>query len=230
MLRSVRRPGRALTRRRSAASEAETIDGFHHLYYDLGRHGEATWCDTRWFGAKVYKSPHDLWIYQEILSETRPDLIIETGTAAGGSALFLAMMCDLIGTGEVITVDVNARPGRPVHDRIRYVHGSSLDPEIVAEITAAVGGRERVMVLLDSDHSRDHVLGELEVYAPLVTSGCYLIVEDTNVNGHPVNPGFGPGPFEAVQEFLAHDDAFAQDRQRERYLVTFNPGGYLRRR
>ena len=86
------------------------------------------------------------------------------------------------------------------------------------------------MVILDSDHSRDHVLRELELYAPLVTPGCYVVVEDTNVNGHPVVPRFGPGPMEAVQEYLATTDAFEVDRSREKLLLTFNPSGYLRRR
>jgi len=85
------------------------------------------------------------------------------------------------------------------------------------------------MVILDSDHKKDHVLGELQAYAPLVTKGMYLIVEDTNINGRPVFPGFGPGPGEAVDEFLAANRAFVRDPARERFFVTFNPGGYLRR-
>ena len=86
------------------------------------------------------------------------------------------------------------------------------------------------MVVLDSNHSRDHVLRELEVYGPLVTPGCYLVVEDTNVNGHPVLPDHGPGPMEAVEEFLATTDDFEVDRGRENRLLSFNPSGYLRRR
>ncbi len=86
------------------------------------------------------------------------------------------------------------------------------------------------MVILDSDHSRDHVLRELELYSPLVTPGCYLVVEDTNVNGHPVSPEFGPGPMEAVEAFLETTNDFEVDRSREKLLLTFNPSGYLRRR
>ena len=86
------------------------------------------------------------------------------------------------------------------------------------------------MVVLDSDHSREHVLRELELYAPLVTPGCYLVVEDTNVNGHPVSPGFGPGPMEAVGDYLRTTDDFEVDRGREKFMLTFNPSGYLRRR
>ena len=86
------------------------------------------------------------------------------------------------------------------------------------------------MVVLDSDHTRDHVAEELRLYAPLVTSGCYLVVEDTNVNGNPVLPEFGPGPQEAVAEFLAQTDDFEVDHEREKLMLTFNPNGYLRRR
>ena len=86
------------------------------------------------------------------------------------------------------------------------------------------------MVILDSDHSRDHVFAELQAYASLVGPGDYLIVEDTNVNGHPVHPDFGPGPTEAVDDFLAENDSFFIDESREKYFMTFNPRGYLRRR
>ena len=85
------------------------------------------------------------------------------------------------------------------------------------------------MVILDSDHRKDHVVDELRLYSPLVTKGSYLIVEDTNINGRPVFPGFGPGPAEAVDDFLAATTAFERDLSRERFFVTFNPGGYLRR-
>ncbi len=85
------------------------------------------------------------------------------------------------------------------------------------------------MVVLDSDHHRDHVLNELRLYNGLVSPGCYLIVEDTHFNGHPILPKFGPGPFEAVDEFLRTNTAFVRDRTRERFLLTFNPGGYLKR-
>ena len=117
-------------------------------------------------------------------------------------------MCDLLGRGEIVTIDLEPRAGRPEHERITYLEGSSTNDEIVAQIGERAGAAERVMVILDSDHTRDHVVRELELYAPFVTPGCYLVVEDTNVNGHPVVPGFGPGPMEAVTEFLRGTDAF----------------------
>ena len=205
----------------------EVRDAFHRLYYYAH---ETTWTQTRWLGTSALKCPFDLWIYQEILFETRPDLVVETGTNAGGSAFYLASIFDLIGHGNVVTVDIEAHRGRPEHERIRYLHGSSTSETILEEVTSVARGAERVMVILDSDHSRDHVLRELELYAPLVTPGCYLIVEDTNVNGHPVVPGFGPGPMEALTAFLATTGDFEVDRSREKLLLTFNPSGYLRRR
>ena len=173
--------------------------------------------------------PLDLWVYQEILHEVRPDLIIETGTAFGGSALYLAQVCDGVGRGRVITVDVVASVDRPSHRRITYLTGSSVDVTIVAQLTEAARQAERVMVILDSDHRRDHVLSELQLLGPLVTVGSYLIVEDTNVNGHPVDSVHGPGPMEALDEFLAIQTDFVVDPEREKFLLSFNPRGFLRR-
>jgi cephalosporin hydroxylase len=206
--------------------EASIVWAFHRLYYSSG---SRTWSNTYWLGTQTQKCPLDLWIYQELLHELRPAAIVETGTAGGGGALFLASMCDLLGQGEILTVDIEERR-RPSHPRITYVNGSSTAPEVVARVTEFVGDRAPVLVILDSDHSREHVLQELRSYAPLVTSGSYLIVEDTNVNGHPVLPDFGPGPMEAVEEFLAASSDFSVDAGREKFMLTFNPRGFLRRR
>jgi cephalosporin hydroxylase len=203
------------------------IDPFHRLFYDSGWF---TWSDTKWLGVPTQKCPLDLWVYQEILEELRPAVIVESGTAFGGSALFLASMCDLLGGGEVITIDVDPCPDRPVHDRITYVTGSSTAPDTVEQVAALIGAREPVLVILDSDHTKNHVLGELRLYRRFVSPGSYLVVEDTNVNGHPVVDDFGPGPTEAVDAFLAEDSAFFVDKTREKYFLTFNPNGYLCRR
>ena len=205
------------------------VRGFHRLYYDAGPRG-GTWANTRWLGVGVSKCPLDLWVYQEIIDETRPDLLVETGTFDGGSALYFASLFDLLGRGRVVTIDVDPHERLPEHERITYLTGSSVAPEIGTLIQELASEAERVMVVLDSDHSRDHVLAELRAYGELVTSGCYLVVEDTNVNGHPVWPGFGPGPMEAVEEFLAEDSRFVVDRAREKLLLTFNPSGWLLRR
>ena len=204
------------------------VDGFHRLYYDNGYAG-GTWADTRWFGVTTLKCPLDLWIYQEIVHELAPELIIETGTADGGSGLFLATLCEAKGRGEVISIDIEARPGRPHHDRLTYVTDSSTDPAVLERLTRRAGSAETVLVVLDSDHSHDHVLAELRAYAPLVTPGSYLVVEDTNINGHPVYEHFGPGPMEAVEDFLKENDAFEVDAAREKLLLTFNPRGWLRK-
>jgi cephalosporin hydroxylase len=137
---------------------------------------------------------------------------------------------DLLGAGVVCTVDIEALTNRPAHPRIRYVSGSSVAPEVVSELEAVADSAQRVMVILDSDHQCEHVAKELAAYAPMVTPGCYLIIEDTNVNGHPVVPEYGPGPAEALHQFLVEDERFEVDSSREKLLFTFNPGGFLRRR
>ncbi len=200
-------------------------EAFHRLYYDT-----AVWKDTYWLGVRTQKCPLDLWIYQEILQETRPDLILETGTAHGGSALYLASVCDLLGRGEVVTVDIHPIEGRPEHDRITYLAGSSTADEIVSELERLVKDSVEVLIILDSDHSRDHVLDELRIYNRWVSPGSYLIVEDTNVNGHPAMPEHGPGPMEALEAFLAENDEFEIDAAREKFFLTFNPRGFLRKR
>ncbi len=208
--------------------ENAIVDAFHRLYYD-GPEGQGrVFHRTTWMGVTCLKCPLDLWNYQEILAEVRPDLVVETGTHLGGSALFLAQMLELIGSGEVISIDYRDRPGRPRHPRLRYVTGSSSDASLVRGLLEARPD-ERRLVILDSDHSREHVTNELELFAPWVSVGSYLIVEDTNVNGHPVLPAHGPGPSEAVAGFLARHAEFEADASREKLLLTFNPGGYLRR-
>jgi cephalosporin hydroxylase len=207
--------------------ERNTTDAFHRASYGAYLDGQGS-MDLSWFGFKSMKTPNDLWIYQEIIAETKPEVIVESGTAAGGSSYFLASLFDLMGRGEVITIDITPRPNQPVHDRIRRLVGSSTAPEIVAEVRRRVGKR-RTMVILDSDHSQAHVAAELEAYAGLVGPGCYIVVEDTNVNGHPVLPDHGPGPMEAVDAFLASRSDYEIDATRERLMLTINPRGYLRR-
>jgi cephalosporin hydroxylase len=207
--------------------EAAVVDAFHVLYKDIRKVEKATW----WFGTRVYKIPFDLWIYQELIHELKPDLIVETGTLHGGSALFLAHMMDLVDNGEIVTIDVAGGDGvRPVHPRITYITGSSVDPEIVAGVKARAEGAKTVLVLLDSDHRKKHVLAEMAAYGPLVTPGSYMVVEDTNINGHPTHENWGEGPWEAVEVFMEDNKDFEIDLAREKFMVTFNPRGFLRRR
>jgi cephalosporin hydroxylase len=195
----------------------------------LRRYGESgVWWHTDWLGTKASKCPFDLWVYQEILFRTKPDVIIETGTLFGGSALYLACMCDLLGNGRVITIDVEEVEERPSHPRILYLTGSSIAPEIVSQVEGEIADTDRVMVVLDSDHHDDHVLSELRAYGPLVAEGCYLIVEDTPA-GELFPELWGAGPSAAIEKFMKSNNSFVVDRDCEKFLLTFNPGGFLRR-
>lgn len=216
---------RALFKRRL---HGDVVERFTEVYYEGALFGE-TRADTRWLGVRTDKCPLDLWIYQELLHELKPDLIVETGTAFGGSALYFASLCDLLGHGRVLTIDVQPQEGRPEHPRLEYYTGSSVAPETLAHVQRRAEGSSTVLVVLDSDHRKEHVLEELQLYAPVVTPGSYLVVEDTILNGHPVSPEFGPGPMEAVEEFLRTNPSFEADRGCEKLYLTFNPKGYLRR-
>lgn len=208
-------------------AEAAVTSLFHRMYYGLP---ERTWQNTTWLGTQILKCPMDMWIYQELVNELRPSLVVETGTFRGGSALFLADRLETIGNGRVVSIDVDVQPHRPEHNRLIYLTGSSVAPEVLAQVRSMVtDDGAPVLVILDADHSYAHVLAELRAYASMVTLGSYLVVEDTNVNGHPTAPDYGPGPWEAAQEFLAEDDRFEVDEHCERYFLTQNPQGFLRR-
>lgn len=214
----------------SRTAERNIVDQFHQLFYDAGNF-EKAWSATTWLGVPAKKCPFDPWTYQEIVYDLRPDLLIESGTAYGGTALFLASLCDLLNHGAVITIDIEDVRHKQVrsHPRIEFLHGSSTSPDIVQQVRARARGAKVSLVILDSDHHRDHVLNELRLYREFVTSGSYLVVEDTNMNGHPVLPNFGPGPMEAVEEFLKENTDFIIDKTREKFYMTFNPGGYLKK-
>ncbi len=126
-------------------------------------------------------------------------------------------------------MDIEKQPSLPVHPRITDLTGSSTAPEIVRQIQALIKPGEKVIVSLDSDHHKQHVLDEVGIYSKMFTPGQYLVVEDTDVNGHRVFPGFGPGPWQAVADFLKENHSFRPDPAREKFLVTFYPGGWLKR-
>src|SRR2546428_12951001 len=183
---------------------------FHKLYY-----GSGVWTGAAWMGIKALKLPLDLWAYQEIVTPGKPDVIVETGTAYGGSALFWASVMDVLGKGSIISVDINAQRNQPVHPRIQYLAGSSTDPAIVERVRKAVGNSETVLVILDSDHKKDHVAKELQGYAPMVTAGSYLIVEGTNLNGNPRATDFGVGTGGTVQGLLKSHKEFESGHSME---------------
>ncbi len=194
---------------------------------------------SMWFqNVPIEKNPLDLWMMQQIIYETQPEFVVETGTFRGGSALYWAHTLNGMGldNSRVITVDIgdykSTAATHPLWKKyVTFMKGSSTDPGIVAEITKQVKGH-RVFVTLDSDHSMQHVLSEIHAYAPLVSRGDYLIVEDTHMDGVPTQPNFGPGPMAAVLQFLKDGGSkdFEQDISREAFVMTFQPGGWLRRK
>lgn len=221
----------AIVARRDLKMPLEKQKEIARLFHDL-----EIW-ENMWFlGVPIQKNPCDLWMMQQIIYETRPDVIVETGTFRGGSALYFAHVLQGMGLDEskVITVDIEdacqAASTLPLWQKhVEFILGSSIDPEVAAQIRAACQGK-RVMVVLDSVHAKPHVLEELELYAPLVSPGSYVVVEDTNSDGVPLFPGC-VGPTAAVREFLATPEgaSFTQDVSREAMVLTFNPGGWLKR-
>jgi cephalosporin hydroxylase len=186
---------------------------------------------TSWTGVPIWQNVLDLWTIQETISEVRPALIVETGTHMGGSALFYAHLMDLLGEGRVLTIDIERRE-RPEHPRITFVEGSSTSPETAdrarAEAESAAGP---VLVILDSNHDRDHVAAELELYAPLVTPGSYLLSQDGIIDQLLVFRSGRPGPLDANRAFLELHPEFELDVERnERFGLTHHPVGWMRRR
>ena len=197
---------------------------FHKLYYYSEKR---TWRNTYWLNIPTLKCPTDLWVYQEIITETKPDIIVETGTARGGSALFFTIVCEAVKKGRVVTIDVIREKNLPRHPRLTYLYGSSTSEKLILKLKKLIRKKDRVMVVLDSDHHKNHVLDELRIYSKLVTRGCYLVVEDTHLHGHPVKPHFPPNPMEAVKEFLNNNSSFVIDQSREKFYLTFYPNGFL---
>lgn len=201
--------------------------GYSKTWYDK----LASDINPTWMGVVIVKHPNDLFVYQEIIHETKPDLIVETGTFGGGSALYLAHLCDLLDHGRVLSIDLVTDRQLPVHPRIDYLLGmSSTAPEVISHVAKHAEGK-RTMVVLDSAHNAKHVTEELNLYAPFVSKGCYLIVEDSNVDGYFLGAGDidGEGPAEALKRWQPVNKGFEVDRSRERYGFSQNPGGFLRR-
>jgi cephalosporin hydroxylase len=195
-----------------------------------------------WMGRPIIQYPQDMIAMQEILWTVRPDLIVETGIAHGGSLVYYASLCELMGSGEILGIDIDIRAHNrraieehPMFRRISLLQGSSVDPAIVQQVAARAAGK-RVLVVLDSNHTHDHVLAELDAYASLVSIGSYCVVFDTVVEDLPAGQypdrpwGVGNNPKTAVHEFLGRDDRFEIDRDIEaRIQITVAPDGYLRR-
>lgn len=201
-----------------------------------------------WLGRPIIQYPQDMIAMQEIIWEVKPDLIIETGIAHGGSLIFSAAMLELVAActgidGEVLGLDIDIRPHNrkaieehPMFKRISMIEGSSVAPEIVAQVVEKAKGKQRVLVCLDSNHTHDHVLAELEAFAPLTTVGSYCVVFDTVVEDIPKELSgdrpWGPGnnPKTAVWEYLKTHTEFEINKNIDhKLLISVAPDGYLKR-
>jgi cephalosporin hydroxylase len=184
-----------------------------------------------WLGKPIWQNLLDLWTIQETIYQLRPGLLIETGTNRGGSSYFFAQLFDLMGYGQVITIDVQKLHDLS-HPRIAYLLGNSISDEVLRQVQAASRGiAGPVMVVLDSDHSEPHVTAELEAYSRFVTPGSYLLVQDAVIDTLPVFADARPGPLRAIRSFLVRHSEFELDRERcERFLISHHPEGWLRRK
>ena len=196
-----------------------------------------------WMGRPIIQYPQDMIAMQELIWEIKPDLIIETGIAHGGSLIFYASLMELIGNGEVLGIDIDIRDhnrkeieNHPMYKRIRMIQGSSIDGNTVEQVKQFAQGKNKIMVCLDSNHTHDHVLKELQWYAPFVSPGSYMVVFDTIVEYLPDDylPGrpwkVGDNPATAVEAFLSTNNSFEIDRSIDnKLLISVAPGGYLKR-
>ena len=211
------------------------------LIYDLDQYDYSyLWT---WMGIPIIQLPADIMTTQEVIWKTKPDIIIETGVARGGSVLFMASILEMMGNGQVIGVDIDIRKhnresieSHPMSKRVTLIEGGSVDESILKQVRANIPDGARVMVVLDSDHSRDHVLEECRAYGPMVTKDCYMVVADTLV-GHldekeaPQNRSQvwykGNDPLTALQEYMLESDRFEIDLEINGKLVlSSSPGGY----
>jgi cephalosporin hydroxylase len=195
-----------------------------------------------WMGRPIIQFPQDMVAMQEIIWNTKPDLVIEAGVAHGGSIIYYASLLEMMGHGEVIGIDIDIRAhnreaieSHPMAKRIKLIEGSSIEQSTIDQVQALAKGK-RALVVLDSNHTHDHVLAELRAYAPLVCQGGYCVVMDTVVEDLPkdffLNRPWGPGnnPKTAVQQYLRETDAFEIDQDTEsKLLITVCPSGYLKR-
>jgi len=212
-----------------------------------------------WLGRPIIQYPQDIIAIQEIVWSVKPDLIIETGIAHGGSLMLSASMLALLDMADaiekgasfdprqsnrkVVGVDIEIRPhnrtaiqAHPMISRIQMIEGSSVDPDVIEQVRHASRGHDRIMVCLDSNHTHDHVLAELKAYAVLVSVGSYCVVFDTGIEDLPEHYyadrpwGKGNNPKTAVLEFLKSHTEFQIDKSIEhKLLITAAPDGYLRR-
>lgn len=204
---------------------AKLIADFNNLYYQMG---VQTWGLMRWRGVSLLKPPTDMWTYQELINEIKPDLIIETGSYRGGSALFMRDILNMVyPQGRVISIDIDdkAIDEKAKVPGIEFYKGSSVADETLIYLKATIVGLnyKRVMVILDSDHSEEHVSRELDLYAPLVTVGSIIVVEDTSPQAN------CEGPLKAVQSWELRQRGFKKNVMAEKFMLTFCRDGFWER-
>ena len=188
------------------------------------------WKRTSWLGRRVARPPADLITYHDLIHEIRPNWVINSRTGDGGRAMFLASMCDLVGHGQVLSLDIVERENLPEHPRITYLTGTLEGDEMKARIREHTGTEDaHVLALLGASSSKRRMQAEFDLVADLIQVGSYAVFENTIYGGHPVWPSFGPGPHEATIDILAAYPNFVADTARERFGPTFNPGGFLKR-
>ena len=197
-----------------------------------------------WMGRPIIQYPQDMIAMQEIIWQVKPDLVIETGIAHGGSLIYYASLLELIGNGEVLGIDIDIREHNrkeiekhPMFKRIKMIEGSSISDEIIEEVKKYAAGKKSILVCLDSNHTHDHVLKELELYSPLVSLHSYIVAFDTIVEDLPEGYfsqqrpwGLANNPKTAVDEFLKKNDNFSIDTSIDnKLLISVAPKGYLKR-
>lgn len=184
---------------------------------------------TTYLGVKALMNPLDHWVYQELIYETQPDIIIEIGNASGGSTLSLAHICDILGRGKIIGIDIS-HESVPEHVknhcRITFIEGDAC--QCLVDAAKLISANDKVLIIEDSSHAYQNTLNILRTYSVLLKPGDYFIVED-GICHHGLSVGPKPGPYEAIEAFLKENGDFEIDRSRESFLITWNPKGYLRR-
>jgi cephalosporin hydroxylase len=218
-------------------TEQQIAEKYHYAAYQAFAKNTAHFT---WLGVETMQNPNDVWSYQQIFFEQKPDFVIEAGSHRGGGALLWAtLMSPINAKAKVLTIDIEdklaeARKVPLFKEKVQFFLGSSISDQVFGAIKKRVGAKKAI-VILDSNHEKSHVLQEMMLYGDLVPVGSYLLVQDSNVNGHPAYPDFGPGPWEAIDEFMQAGGkskggaTFELDRSRELLLFTMHPRGYLKR-
>ena len=243
---TIARPDRVITIRTDGGTrevDIYTPEGFEivaDLFTRAGWQNKLSY-EVTWLGIPIIQLPEDILMIQELIWKVRPEVIIESGVAHGGALILYASLLQLLGRGRVVGVDIEIRKynrlaieSHPMAGRISLIEGSSTDPATFDAVRSHVAAGQRTMVMLDSNHTRDHVRRELELYAPLVTPGSYLVVFDEVMpmvadapNGKPT--WTEDNPLEAVRDFLGEHPEFEVDHAYERLATTYCRNGYLRR-